>query len=294
MERRGFLTRVTSLLGTAIVSREGMAATLVGNLQNAGMTDEDIAAKVFAQIAKAGVSKEQIGDVMIAIGSSFIGTPYVAHSLEAEGPEHLVVNLRGLDCTTFVESVFALSRCVKLGTTTFDAYRTQLTKIRYRDGVIAGYPSRLHYFLDWIGNNETKHLVKNVTHELGGVAITKPIDFMTTHREAYKQLADESFIPPIAEAENRLSSKPYSVINKTRIAAVENQIHNGDIIALATSVKGIEISHVGLAVRTGKTIKFLHAPLSGGSVTESERSLADYVEGISKATGIMVVRPLAP
>ena len=38
------------------------------------------------------------------------GTPYVASTLEKRSRRALVVNLRELDCTTFAETVLALSR----------------------------------------------------------------------------------------------------------------------------------------------------------------------------------------
>ena len=56
------------------------------------------------------LTKEPIGDVMVAIGKSFIGTLYEAHTLEVAQPETLVVNLRGFDCTTYVENCLVLAR----------------------------------------------------------------------------------------------------------------------------------------------------------------------------------------
>ena len=43
-------------------------------------------------------------------GKKFLGIPYVAHTLELGDKEHLIVNLHGLDCTTFVETLYALAR----------------------------------------------------------------------------------------------------------------------------------------------------------------------------------------
>ena len=45
---------------------------------------------------------------VVQIGNLFIGTPYVSKTLEKKGKEQLVVNLREMDCTTFVETVTAL------------------------------------------------------------------------------------------------------------------------------------------------------------------------------------------
>ena len=130
---------------------------------------------------KNGIAKLPVGEAMAAFGQHFIGTPYVAHSLEEPGDEHLVVNLRGFDCLTFVENMLAMARCVRSGKTTFDDFKRQLTLIRYTGGVISGYPSRLHYFTDWMMDNGKKGVVQPLTQELGGAAYTKTIDFMSTH-----------------------------------------------------------------------------------------------------------------
>ena len=40
---------------------------------------------------------------------TYLGKPYVAHTLEINDEEQLVVNLEEVDCTTFVEYVLAQS-----------------------------------------------------------------------------------------------------------------------------------------------------------------------------------------
>jgi cell wall-associated NlpC family hydrolase len=292
--RRSFIHALGSLLGAAAVAPGEALRNMGDTLQAAGTTDEEIAGRTFTLAARRGLSREEIGDIIAAIGTSFIGTPYVAHSLEVPGPEHLVVNLHAFDCTTFVESVLALSRCIRLGTPTFPAFQLQLQHLRYRDGQIHGYPSRLHYFIDWIGDNEKKGVVRNITGELGGVEVTKPIDFMTTHTDAYRQLGEKENLDAVALVEHRLSSHPYAVLSRQAIAPTEANLKNGDIIALATAMKGLDVSHVGFALRSGNVVKFLHAPLSGGSVQLSPGSLAEYVADLPKATGIIVARPLNP
>ena len=58
----------------------------------------------------SGSTRLPLGEAMAELGQSFVGTAYVPQTLEVEGPEGLVINFRGLDCVTFVENVFALSR----------------------------------------------------------------------------------------------------------------------------------------------------------------------------------------
>ncbi len=103
-----------------------------------------------------------------------------------------LVNLSALDCNTFVENVLALSRCIKQSKTSFENFKDELTLIRYRDGKIDQYPSRLHYFTDWIFNNEEKDIVKNITEEIGGEKLEMNLSFMSSHPEYYKHLKAQS------------------------------------------------------------------------------------------------------
>jgi hypothetical protein len=255
--------------------------------------DDEIFLEKLSWAARQNLAPRPLGEIIGAVGLSFLATPYVAHSLEEPGEEHLVVNLRAFDCLTFVESTIALSRCVKIGRSGYEDFTGELQRMRYRNGVINGYASRLHYFSDWILDNEKKGLVQNITKELGGRATQKTLNFMSTHPDSYQQLADASVLAEIEEAEKRLSKEPQWQIPRRGVQKALKGIRDGDVIALATSIQGIDVSHTGLAVASNGVLRYLHAPLSGGAVQLSSGSLADYVErGASSLTGIVVVRPL--
>jgi len=290
-------TRRTFLKDAALL---GAAAWPLGSLAKASLlvpeTDrnQESLQQRFRFAADQALQTRSIGEVISAIGTSFIGTPYAAHTLEVPGSEHLVVNLQGLDCTTFVENVLAISRCVKLGQTTFEAFTKQLQRIRYRSGKIEGYPSRLHYFTDWIADNERKGIVRDITGEIGGVPLVKTIDFMSTHPQSYRQLSDKGVVDSIRATEIRLSSSARTYLPKPDIRQRQDKLRSGDIIAITTSIPGLDVSHTGLVSMKGGTPYYLHAPLSGGSVQLSQGSLADYLAGAGKHTGIMVARPMEP
>ena len=298
--RRGFLTAAALLTGAflrgGLLLRRAFGAPARPSSLQSSVSGEslEILQQKFRLAADQSLASRPIGGIMAAIGTSFIGTPYVAHTLEVPGPEHLVVNLQGLDCTTFVENVLALSRCVKLGITTIDEFTKQLQLIRYRSGKIEGYPSRLHYFTDWIGDNDRKGIVRDITREVGGIPLVKTIDFMSTHRQPYPQLSDKSVADAIHLAELRLSSAEHTYVPKADVRSVQGKLRDGDIIAMATSIEGLDVSHTGLVCVKGGTPYYLHAPLSGGAVRLSQGSLADYLAGAGKQTGIIVARPLEP
>lgn len=247
-----------------------------------------------------GLDTLPIGAAMSRIGLSFVGTAYVPGTLEVPGPERLVINFQGLDCVTFVENVFAISRFMRVPgaeallqdrKATEGVYGSMLGEHRYRDGEVNGYASRLHYFSDWIGENHRRGLVQNITGELEGIVDYERIDFMSTHPEAYAQLADPENILLIRTTEERLSAVGRVYIPEDQIDLVAKEIQDGDIIAATSSVAGLDIAHTGLALWIDETLHLLHAPLVGEAVQISETSLAERIGSIGGQDGIIVARP---
>lgn len=265
--------------------------------------DWTIARGALTWAREQGLGALPVPEAMAMIGTTFVGVPYVPGSLEIEGPERLVVNLRGFDCVTLVEHLLVLGRLTRAPASGAIAeedrfrerYREELTRIRYRGGVLDGYPSRLHYFSEWLADAEAKGLVRDVTAELGGVVDPRPIHFMSSNPEAYRQLAESpTALAEIRATEAVLNARERRYIPQERIAEVEEGIRNGDIIAAVSTVEGLDVAHTGIAIRLDGRVHLLHAPLVGDSVEISERPLAERILGISGQQGIMVARPLDP
>ena len=221
----------------------------------------------------------------------FLGVPYVGKTLEYE-PERLIVNLREMDCMTFVENVLALAEASASGTPPWQTYLEKLPQIRYRDGKIEDYTSRLHYTSDWIYENEKKGLIADITKEIGGVPLAMDVSFVSTHPESYMQLQSHpEYIAVMAKKEKEINSRQYYYIPKEEIDKQEAQIRTGDIVCFVTSIKGLDISHVGIVHKEGDKMTFIHASSGKKRVIINEESLQDYVLGIKKSKGIMVLRP---
>jgi hypothetical protein len=255
--------------------------------------DEVLCRKKFKLLVDDGAKNMSIGDAIVDVGKSFMGTEYVAGTLDKDTNERLVINLTGLDCVTFVENCLTFARCVKKGKTSFDDYKQELEKIRYRDGKIDGFSSRLNYFCDWIYNNEEKGIVKNITADIGGVSYDKKIYFMSSHTKSYKQLADKAELNNIQTTEDSINSRNLYYIPKRDIHKAYDQMQNGDIIATTTTIDGLDVTHTGYVYKgnDGGTY-FMHASSKKGKVIISDSQLEDYVSEDSKKTGIMVARPL--
>ena len=254
--------------------------------------DVEICNSKFELAVDKKLSDKPISEIISEIGRSFLNTEYEAFTLEQEGTEQLVIHLTGLDCTTFLENTLTISRCIKKQKTSFEDYQNELTNIRYRDGKLNGYPSRLHYFSDWIYNNSKKGIVKDVTKEIGGKPIKFNVFFMSKNPDKYKKLTESpEFIPLIAKQEKEINKRKYYYIPKEKVSTIEDKIQNGDLIAITTNLPGLDVGHVGIAVKESDgRIHFLHAPLSGSKVQISEKPLPEYLAAIKKHTGIIVMR----
>ena len=264
--------------------------------------DWDIFSSVIAGAAEGGLDALPMGELMAVIGKSFVGTAYVPGTLEAEGAERLVINFRGLDCVTFVETVHALSVVLKNGAadrlddraSVETEYEQVVQALRYRNGFLNGYESRLHYFSEWIYDNDRRRLITDISQELGGLLDRSVIDFMSTHADAYRQLSDPRVLEDIENVERRISQRGRYFVPQSRIADVVDQIQNGDIIAATSTVDGLDVAHTGLALWMDGELHLLHAPLVGESVQISERSLAERIQSIDSQDGIIVARPHEP
>ncbi len=218
--------------------------------------------------------------------------PYVASSLEINDEEQLVVNLRELDCLTLVENCMALSRSFQYPVPDFDLFCRELKQIRYRDGIVNGYTSRLHYTSDWISDNVRKNVLEDVTHALGGKRLSVKVSFMSTHPDAYPALKNHpEEVAAIRKIEEQINTRHYySYIPKQEIREKQAAIKNGDIICFTTSLPGLDISHLGIAYWKKGELTFIHASTKAKKVIVNPESLADYCVINKSNTGIMVLR----
>lgn len=258
-------------------------------------------------IPESGVTIEELGSVQIpvesdgsfgelvgTIGLKFLGTPYVGGTLEGE-TEVCRVDLTKLDCVTFFETALAAARILD-GRSDLDiaTIREYVTETRYRGGTIDGYTSRLHYFVEWVSDNQRRGIVEDITRTLpGSVQDTRRIDFMSSHRSAYKPLAaDDEAYARIVEIEAQINGRERWMLPKDRVAKASEVLRTGDIVGITTSIGGLDVSHTGLVyVDDTGAVRLLHASLTKKKVI-LDGSLSEYLAGNRKQTGIIVARPV--
>jgi hypothetical protein len=225
----------------------------------------------------------------LGIARSFLGAPYMTGTLDQHEREQLVVNLRALDCWTFVENCVALEKTSESGGD-FQAYQNTLRQLRYWGGTVSGYGSRIHYFTGWVLQAEKTGYLSDITRKLGGVPYQKKIQYISTHAADYPMTAQPGALQAIRRAETRINAHPWYFIPKKKVRAMERQIRDGDIILLCSSKKGLDVAHEGFAVRQNGRIHLLHASSLLKQVVISSEPLHEYLAGQPGQSGIMVIR----
>ena len=230
------------------------------------------------------------------IARQFMDVPYVAHTLEVNDREQLVVNTRQLDCTTLVETVTALKLCIAKDKRTWKDYLDALRSLRYRQGRLDGYASRLHYFTDWILDKVKMQLVDDIQQPNPPFSAvqTVSVNYMSEHPDAYKALkANPQLVPLIRKQEQALTGLKVRYIPKTAVRntrLLRNTIHDGDIIAITCNKKGLDIAHLGFAVWRKDGLHLLNASSLHKKVVEEPMTLYRYLQKHSTFTGIRIVR----
>lgn len=227
-------------------------------------------------------------------GKQFIGTPYGAHTLE--GPvEILTVNLDSLDCTTFVETVMALSGTIGERRSSWRDFIYNLRRIRYRNGEVDGYPSRLHYIADWVVDNQHRGNFRDATREFPRYnEMTRSIDFMSSNRDKYPALTDDENYRRIRRIEEgyRQHRFPYIKTIDLQNKAIKAAFHNGDVVAFISNLKNLDVTHMGIIVKESPDAELylLHASSSDGKVEISQRPLDDFLKKNRQWLGVRVFR----
>ena len=243
---------------------------------------------------KEAISLPQDSCRTLHFAKQMLGVPYVAATLDGNEEEQLVVHVDQLDCTTFVETVLALCIADKRDARSFDGFKKALTDVRYRDGHLDGYASRLHYFSDWIRNNEQMGFVKECTSE---TSCAQPqelwLNFMTTHVDSYQPMKkNPALVEVMAAQEKHWQGTIVSYIPKEKLnlPPEELKIKDGDILAMVTNIKGLDIVHVGFAFWKDNHLHLLHASSSAKKVIEDPKTQYESSGKTKAHIGLRAIR----
>lgn len=234
-------------------------------------------------------------NTVIYYAKKFLGLPYVAFTLDQNNDECLVINTKGLDCTTYVENVTALAICANRKITDFKDFCEVLRQVRYIHGEVA-YTSRQHYFTMWMKANVDDQLVSWVSLPKSPMSEKRQphVNYMTTHVSAYRMLdAHHEWLPAITEMENEVNKTEFAYIPKAQLSnssQYRDVINDGDIIGIVTDKAGLDISHVGFAKWHKDGLHMMHASSLQKKVIDDPISLYGYLQKQKSAVGIVLTR----
>lgn len=245
-----------------------------------------------SKVLKANQQKS-VPELMIIVAKQMLGTEYVAGTLE-KVPEQLVVSLTQTDCILFVESCLAMALNAKKGIFHPDSLCATIQSLRYRNGKVDGYASRIHYTSEWIRQGEARGIFREITDVLSGDNLSgQRFSYMSEHSDAYRQLkGNPAEVARIAQMEASLNQHTdYFVIPKEAVSKMEHLLKDGDILGFNSTVKGLDIAHVALVYhKENGQVGFIHASQADGKVVIDEKSIADYVNARKSNNGIRIVR----
>lgn len=249
---------------------------------------DEIDVKVFDQKRQLLAEEATVPARALRVAQSFVGMPYVHGVLDRPAEEELTLNLRQLDCWTFVEYAVAMSFLPPDGD--FQTFGHLVQQFRYYDGVVNGYGSRLHYWSDWLLQAEKRGQLRDVTAAIGGVPYKKDIRYISQRPAKYPRIKDPNTLQALRRAEDRINAHSWHFIPKTRIAAIESQLREGDLIMLTSVKPALDIAHQGFAVKRNGRIYLMHASSLGKRVVITAQPLAQYIMTQRGQSGIMVAR----
>ena len=233
---------------------------------------------VGAVLLSAQAFAQTLSNEVLTNAVSYLDVPYVAGVLDQNNTEELVLNTDELDCTTFVEYAIALTLAPMKENNYKDeeVFTNYVQKLRYRDGKIDGYASRLHYMTEWAENAIKSGILEDVT---------------ATH-SLYRQLANNTQnVQQMRAIEQRINGTEIHYIPKANLPNDGyDWIHDGDIIMFTTSEPGLDIAHMGLAFKIGGKLTLMHASSTEGKVVVSKVTIIKMLQDHEKWTGIRVLR----
>jgi len=231
-----------------------------------GKWNQDKLQKIIAN--KPETTSEQID----FFSEQFLGTPYEANTLTGDinTPEIFTVDLKAMDCFTYIDYVEALRLSVRL-----DEFDPNLKDIRYKNAKVS-FQNRNHFFSDWpISNNDN---VTDVTYEIGGnnaVAVEKSLNLKSD---------GSTFLPGIPVVPREFYYIPSSAIDDELVS----KLRTGDYIGMYTEIDGLDVTHTGIVIKQDEGVFLRHASSKKSNQKVVDENLKEYTKNVP---GIVVYRP---
>ncbi|WP_062987836.1 DUF1460 domain-containing protein [Nocardia anaemiae] len=254
---------ISALLGLALPTVPAAFGAPITDDVTTGKIDELLAVRA----AAPGASK---GELIDRLSARLLGTPYGADMLigSADQPEQLVIDLRRVDCFTYLDYVEALSR-----STDQDQFVANLIATRYTDSRVE-FRQRKHFFSDW--SHTARSAATDITGTLSPAAVA-----VTKHLNA--KADGGTYLPGLPVVDRAITYIPSAAVDQGVIGG----LRTGDYIGAYADQPGLDVTHVGIFVMTPSGPVFRNASSLAADNKVVDSPFADYLRTIP---GIMVLR----
>lgn len=227
--------------------------------------------RIDEMLSEASMIREA-GPRIAFLSGHFLGTPYKGSTLIGgpDTPEVFVVDLAGFDCFTFIDCIEAMRPA-----RSFLEFKQRLREIRYKDGIVT-YVNRNHFFTDWREHNG--RFVSDATAMIGAAKTRQSTKTLNMKPDG------TLFLEGIAPRSRTVTYIPSGSI----CADILENIQNGDYVGIYTETDGLDVSHVGIAIRQNGTVYLRHASSVAASLKVIDQLFMKYIE---EKPGIVVLRP---
>jgi hypothetical protein len=206
------------------------------------------------------------------LSKQFLGTAYKASTLIGDNstPEVFVINLKEVDCFTFIDYIEAMRL-----SNSFGEFKGNLKKVRYRRGK-ASFKNRNHFFTDWIEYNSDKIL--DITEQTGSRKSKTIVKLLNKKEDGTR------FISGLSFKKRKIKYIPSDAVNDSII----DKMKTGDYVGIYSNLHGLDVSHVGIFIRQSNKVYLRHA-----SSNRRYRKVVDedFRRYIADKPGIIVLRP---
>ncbi len=257
------LLMISALVGIAVPAVPAADGAPIADDVTVGKIDELLALRA----AAPGASK---GALIERLSGRLLGTPYGADMLigSADQPEQLVIDLRRVDCFTYLDYVEAISR-----STDRDQFVASLIATRYTDSRVE-FRQRKHFFSDW--SHTARIAATDITGTLSPAAVT-----VTKHLNAK---ADSGrYLPGLPVVDRDITYIPGAAVDNGVISG----LRTGDYIGAYADRPGLDVTHVGIFVMTPSGPIFRNASSLTANNKVVDSPFGDYMR---TTPGIVVLR----
>lgn len=188
--------------------------------------------------------------------------------MDAFSTERLIIDLKAVDCMTFIE----YSEAFKYADDA-EQFASNLEKVRYV-GAKVEFNQRRHFFSDWAQGDHK--IVSDITAQLSPHTVF-------VNKQLNKNSNGDPIIATVKITPRVIGYIPTRFIDRKLL----KQLKTGDYIGIYSPASGLDVTHVGVVIREGEKVIFRHASSQRKNLRVMDVELFSYLQGKS---GIMVFR----